>query len=171
MVVLSYLDIMELTPPMGLKTIFCTCLCYHTWTELQHPSPTMGLEWALPPTPISMSAHTHSLYIILYILHMNPQVGTNGIISFGRPFYFWYSRNFPTPYPWIRETYVAAPFWHDADIRSRGDVIYTTPSKDDYRSLYGVIDKFLVRESVWKTFLTHSSLLFLEFSAQLFVYG
>ncbi|CAI8034372.1 Mucin-like protein (Fragment) [Geodia barretti] len=75
--------------------------------------------------------------------HTNIYVGTNGIISFGRPFYFWYSRNFPTPYPWIRETYVAAPFWHDADIRSRGDVIYTTPSKDDYRSLYGVIDKFL----------------------------
>ena len=50
-------------------------------------------------------------------------------------------------------------------------MIYATPSKDDYRSLYGIIDKFLVRESVWKTFLIHNSLLFVEFSAKLFVYG
>ena len=52
------------------------------------------------------------------------QVGTNGIISFGRPYYFWYPQRFPTRYPWIRDTYVAAPFWHDVDIRDKGDVLH-----------------------------------------------
>ena len=72
------------------------------------------------------------------------QVGTNGIISFGRPFYFWYPQSFPTRYPWIREAYVAAPFWMDIDIRSQGDVLYSVIKREESPLIYNTTDTFLV---------------------------
>jgi fibulin 1/2 len=50
-------------------------------------------------------------------------VGTNGIISFGKPFYFWWPHFFPG-YFWIRRRSVVAPFWADVDIRKDGMVWY-----------------------------------------------
>ena len=57
------------------------------------------------------------------------QVGTNGIVSLGKPFYFWWPHYFPG-YGWIRRRSVVAPFWADVDIRQDGNVwyqVYTEP--------------------------------------------
>jgi len=51
------------------------------------------------------------------------QVGTNGVISFSRPFYYWW----PSPFPgffYLRRFYVVAPYWSDHDIRKEGEVSY-----------------------------------------------
>ena len=47
------------------------------------------------------------------------QVGTNGIISFGHQFLFW----FPEPFPG-GNIHVVAPYWSDNDIRREGNVSY-----------------------------------------------
>ena len=89
-----------------------------------------------------------SLFLSLPNLSTDSQVGTNGIISFGRPFYFWYPQNFPTRYPWVRDTFVAAPFWQDVDIRSKGDIIYTTLYPGDSPEVFNTVNMFLVRDPV-----------------------
>ena len=45
------------------------------------------------------------------------------MISFSRPFYYWY----PSPFPghfYLRRFYVVAPYWADHDIRRDGEVHY-----------------------------------------------
>jgi len=59
------------------------------------------------------------------------QIGTNGIISFGQPFYFYYPSLFPTRYFWTRNTYLVAPFWSDVDIVRDGSVCYQVHEKGD----------------------------------------
>lgn len=56
----------------------------------------------------------------------NCQVGTNGIISFEEPWYFWYPQTFPTTSSRTRDRFVVAPFWADHDIRLEGEVTYQT---------------------------------------------
>ena len=47
------------------------------------------------------------------------------MISFGRPFYYWYPSQFPGYY-YLRRFYVVAPYWADHDIRTEGNVSYET---------------------------------------------
>ena len=47
------------------------------------------------------------------------------MISFSRPFYYWYPYPFPGHY-YLRRFYVIAPYWADHDIRRRGNVFYET---------------------------------------------
>ena len=47
------------------------------------------------------------------------------MISFSRPFYYWYSSLFPGYY-YLRRFYVVAPYWADYDIRRDGNVFYET---------------------------------------------
>ena len=54
------------------------------------------------------------------------QVGTNGIVSLGEPFYFSASSNFPTANYFIHSANVTAPFWSDVDTRLAGSVSYET---------------------------------------------
>ena len=54
------------------------------------------------------------------------QVGTNGIVSFGQPFYFNNPSIFPTDNFFIHSTNVTAPFWSDMDTRVAGSVSYET---------------------------------------------
>ena len=103
--------------------------------------PSLSLPHTLTHSHLSHS-HTHTLH------SLGQQVGTNGVISFGRPFYFWYSQKFPTRYPWIRDTYVAAPLWMDMDMRSRGYVIYTTLKIGESPSVFESVNTFMVSGSV-----------------------
>ena len=59
----------------------------------------------------------------LFCVRVTLQVGTNGIVSFGKPFYFWWPHYFPG-YFWVRQRSVVAPFWADVDIRKDGMVWY-----------------------------------------------
>ena len=70
------------------------------------------------------------------------QVGTNGIISFGQPFNFYYPERFPSRYPSIRATYVAAPFWHDVDITRSGDILYTVLN-DNKLDVFNKVNRFI----------------------------
>ena len=45
------------------------------------------------------------------------------MISFSRPFYYWYPSPFPGYY-YLRRFYVVAPYWADHDIRREGSVSY-----------------------------------------------
>ena len=47
------------------------------------------------------------------------------MISFSRPFYYWYPYPFPGHY-YLRRFYVVAPYWADHDIRRQGNVFYET---------------------------------------------
>ena len=47
------------------------------------------------------------------------------MISFSRPFYYWYPYSFPG-YRYLRRFYVVAPYWADHDIRKNGNVLYET---------------------------------------------
>ena len=47
------------------------------------------------------------------------------MISFSRPFYYWYPYPFPGYY-YLRRFYVVAPYWADHDIRREGSVSYET---------------------------------------------
>ena len=47
------------------------------------------------------------------------------MISFSRPFYYWYPYLFPG-FSYLRRFYVVAPYWADHDIRSEGSVFYET---------------------------------------------
>ena len=47
------------------------------------------------------------------------------MISFSRPFYYWYPSPFPGYY-YLRRFYVVAPYWADHDIRRGGSVSYET---------------------------------------------
>ena len=58
------------------------------------------------------------------------------MISFSRPFYYWYPSPFPGYY-YLRRFYVVAPYWADHDIRRKGSVSYETFERgksrnDDY---------------------------------------
>ena len=59
------------------------------------------------------------------------QVGTNGIISFGLPFYLSSAVLFPGSFSDVTNTYVVAPFWSDVDIRSVGEIFYEVHSTGD----------------------------------------
>ena len=64
------------------------------------------------------------------------QVGNNGIVSMGWEFPHRDAALFPTEQADIFYTYVAAPFWGDADTRKAGEVYYEvhatgTPASDD----------------------------------------
>ena len=50
------------------------------------------------------------------------------MISFSRPFYYWYPSPFPGYY-YLRRFYVVAPYWADHDIRRDGEVYYETFEK------------------------------------------
>ena len=47
------------------------------------------------------------------------------MISFSRPFYYWYPYPFPGYY-YLRRFHVVAPYWADHDIRKEGNVFYET---------------------------------------------
>ena len=47
------------------------------------------------------------------------------MISFSRPFYYWYPYPFPGHY-YLRRFYVVAPYWADHDIHKEGNVFYET---------------------------------------------
>ena len=64
-------------------------------------------------------------------MHLHIQVGTNGIISFERGFYYWYPYPFPTPWWSVQSRYVVAPFWSDNDIRLKGEVCYEVHDRHD----------------------------------------
>ena len=53
------------------------------------------------------------------------QVGTNGVISFSMPFYYWHLYPFPGNF-YVRRFHVVAPYWADNDIRRGGSVLYET---------------------------------------------
>ncbi len=42
---------------------------------------------------------------------------SNGIISFGKPFYWWYPSVFPSRYFGVQQSNVVAVFWNDHDHR------------------------------------------------------
>ena len=58
-------------------------------------------------------------------------MGTNGIISFQRGFYYWWPSPFPTYSHYIQSRYVVAPFWSDNDIRITGDICYEVHERVD----------------------------------------
>ena len=65
------------------------------------------------------------MYIQSSTIFLCSQVGTNGVISFSRPFFYWW----PSPFPgffYLRRFYVVAPYWSDHDIRREGEVSYET---------------------------------------------
>ena len=51
-------------------------------------------------------------------------MSTNGAISFGTGWLFWYPQPFPTNSFFTRNSYVVAPFWSDNDIRMNGSIRY-----------------------------------------------
>ena len=63
-------------------------------------------------------------FFILFQLFCIPQVGENGVISFGNPWSYAWPSQFPTSWFWTRNGYVVAPFWSDNDIRRAGTVGY-----------------------------------------------
>ena len=65
------------------------------------------------------------------------------MISFTRPFYYWYPSSFPGYY-YLRRFYVVAPYWADHDIRSDGNVLYQTYKRGS--SLYDDITLDRVNE-------------------------
>ena len=60
--------------------------------------------------------------LIITCYHL--QVGNKGVISFGRPWYFWSPEQFPTRSDSVRSRYVVAPFWSDHDTRVNGSIFY-----------------------------------------------
>ena len=69
--------------------------------------------------------YTHKMYystcLFIYV-----QIGTNGIVSFGREYSHFNSEPFPTERAASYYAYVVAPFWADADARLEGAVYYET---------------------------------------------
>lgn len=59
---------------------------------------------------------------------ISSQVSTNGIISFGLPFYIHQPFLFPSPFTIISSQYLVAPFWSDVDIRTEGTISYEVHS-------------------------------------------
>ena len=67
----------------------------------------------------------YGLTITLKFLNYTLQVCSNGVISFGNSyFYFWYPERFPSRYFYIRRANVLAAYWNDHDPRSEGTVEY-----------------------------------------------
>lgn len=58
----------------------------------------------------------------MYVL----QVGTNGLISFDRPFNLWHPRLFPSNDPLVSSANILAPYWSDNDIRKTGEISYAS---------------------------------------------
>ena len=56
-------------------------------------------------------------------------MSTNGAISFGSGWFFWYPQPFPTTQFFVRNAYVVAPFWSDNDIRRNGTIRYETHTR------------------------------------------
>ena len=61
------------------------------------------------------------------------------MISFSRPFYYWYPYPFPGYY-YLRRFYVVAPYWADHDIRREGSVSYETFERGRSRNSDIVLD-------------------------------
>ena len=61
------------------------------------------------------------------------------MISFSRPFYYWYPSPFPGYY-YLRRFYVVAPYWADHDIRRDGNVFYETFERGRSRNDDNVLD-------------------------------
>ena len=61
------------------------------------------------------------------------------MISFSRPFYYWYPSLFPGYY-YLRRFYVVAPYWADHDIRRDGNVFYETFERGRSRNDDVVLD-------------------------------
>lgn len=70
------------------------------------------------------------------------QVGTNGIVSFGKGFRFYTPSPFPTSSSAIQSLTVVAPFWSDNDLRKSGSVsyeVFTNPGSDALQSVSGFV--------------------------------
>ena len=64
------------------------------------------------------------------------------MISFSRPFYYYY----PSPFPgffYLRRFYVVAPYWADHDIRRDGNVSYEIFERSQNDSLFIRVNEFL----------------------------
>ena len=61
------------------------------------------------------------------------------MISFSRPFYYWYPSPFPGNY-YLRRFYVVAPYWADHDIRRDGNVFYETFERGRSRIDNNILD-------------------------------
>ena len=68
------------------------------------------------------------------IISISSQVSTNGIISFGLPFYIHQPFLFPSPFTVVSSQYLVAPFWSDVDIRTDGTVTYEVHTSDNEAS-------------------------------------
>ena len=94
--------------------------------------------------PFGFETHTTAYVSVIYFKYCDQrcslQVGTNGVISFTRPFYYWYPSPFPGYY-YLRRFYVVAPYWADHDIRSDGSVFYETFEKGRSRNDDDILDK------------------------------
>ena len=62
------------------------------------------------------------------------------MISFGKPFYFWYPSPFPGGYH-QRHSHVVAPYWTDNDIHRGGEVYYETFIRGRSESEDTILDK------------------------------
>ena len=62
------------------------------------------------------------------------------MISFSRPFYYWYPSQFPGFY-YLRRFHVVAPYWADHDIRREGNISYETFERGRSESDDNVLDK------------------------------
>ena len=73
------------------------------------------------------------------------QVATNGILSFGVPFYNAEPYAFPSDFSDIASLYLIAPFWSDVDIRREGSVFYEVHTTENAASedLLGDVSAFV----------------------------
>lgn len=73
------------------------------------------------------------------------QVSTNGIISFGLPFYNHQPSLFPGPSTIISSQYLVAPFWSDVDIRTAGTITYEvhTIDNEDSGAILSTVSEFI----------------------------
>ena len=58
-------------------------------------------------------------------MYVNPQVSTNGLISFSNPYTAYIPLTFPIP------NQVVAPYWDDSDTRKKGFVRYAVITEDN----------------------------------------
>lgn len=78
-------------------------------------------------------------------------MSTNGVISFGSGWLFWYPEPFPTRQFFVRNTSVVAPFWSDNDIRQNGTVRYevhtrSTGTNSTSGQLLDQVSSFIVNQ-------------------------
>ena len=64
-----------------------------------------------------------SIVFLLVLLHTSPQVGSNGLISFGT---LAYNSHGNSAFPGTTSRYLIAPYWDDINIASGGTIGYET---------------------------------------------